>query len=244
MFSINKNLNYGRKYIKSYSKGYLKNINKKAVIVDLGSGTGIDLYNVSILGFESEIHSVDHKPNKKINSIFKNKNTPKKHYLNIECEKLPFEDASVDIIIVNQILEHCKEIFWIFHEISRVLKINGIILIGVPNLSSLHNRVLLFLGKQPTCINLNSAHVRGFTYSGINSFLNEAFPGGYKLTKFNGSNFYPFPGFISEILSWVFPKMSVGIFFRFNKTKSYENNFLIASKYLDTNYFSGNFKKI
>ena len=34
----------------------------------------------------------------------------------------PFEDETVDILIVNQILEHCKEIFWIFHELTRVLK--------------------------------------------------------------------------------------------------------------------------
>ena len=186
---------------------------------------------------------MDHKPNNKINNIFKNTIIPKKHYKNIECESLPFEDESVDIIIVNQILEHCKEIYWIFHEISRVLKINGIIVIGVPNLSSLHNRMFLLFGKQPTCINLNSAHVRGFTYSGINSFLNEAFPEGYTLSKFNGSNFYPFPRFISVILSWLFPKMSVGIFFSFKKTKGYKNNFLVASKYLDTNYFAGNLKK-
>ena len=33
-----------------------------------------------------------------------------------DAMKLPFEDETVDILIVNQILEHCKEIFWIFFE--------------------------------------------------------------------------------------------------------------------------------
>ena len=185
------------------------------------------------------MHAIDHKKNKKLVDLFKNKDMLKIHLLNIECEKLPFENETVDIVIVNQILEHCKEVFWIFHEISRVLKVNGVVIIGVPNLASLHNRILLLLGKQPSCININSAHIRGFTYYGTNSFLNQNFPNGYQLKMFNGSNFYPFPFYVSEILSWLFPKLSVGIFFKYEKKLKYNNNFLIGSDKLDTNYFLG-----
>ncbi|MEK6620867.1 MAG: hypothetical protein AABZ13_00100, partial [Planctomycetota bacterium] len=36
----------------------------------------------------------------------------------IENEILPLKDESINIIIANQILEHTKEIFWIFKEFS------------------------------------------------------------------------------------------------------------------------------
>ena len=53
-------------------------------------------------------------------------------------------------MIANQILEHTKEVFWIWHEIARVLAPQGQLILGVPNLASAHNRLLLLLGRQPT----------------------------------------------------------------------------------------------
>lgn len=44
------------------------------------------------------------------------------HVANIERDSLPLADGQADLIIANQILEHTKEIFWIFHEVSRSLK--------------------------------------------------------------------------------------------------------------------------
>ena len=46
--------------------------------------------------------------------------------LNIERDALPFEDGSVDIVIANQILEHTKEFFWIFHQVSRVCCLSAV----------------------------------------------------------------------------------------------------------------------
>jgi len=45
--------------------------------------------------------------------------------VNIENESIPVSEGYFDIVIVNQIVEHMKEIFWIFGEISRVLKKGG-----------------------------------------------------------------------------------------------------------------------
>jgi len=67
------------------------------------------------------------------------------HSLDIERDRFPYADASVDLIVANQIIEHTKEIFFIFSEISRVLKTGGLAIIGVPNLGSLHNRIALLL---------------------------------------------------------------------------------------------------
>ena len=68
------------------------------------------------------MHAIDHKKNKNLVDQFKNKSMLKIHSLILNVKDYPFENETVDIIIVNQILEHCKD-FWIFHEISRVLKV-------------------------------------------------------------------------------------------------------------------------
>ena len=72
--------------------------------------------------------------------------------VDIERNSLPFANEPLQVILSNQTLEHVKEIFWIFHEVSRVLKTNGYLIIAVPNLASLHNRLLLLLGMQPSCL--------------------------------------------------------------------------------------------
>jgi len=71
------------------------------------------------------------------------------HHLGIERDTFPFPNRSVDAILANQTMEHVKELFWIFHEISRVLRDDGSLIIGVPHLASLHNRLLLMCGRQP-----------------------------------------------------------------------------------------------
>lgn len=103
---------------------------------------------------------------------------------------------------MNQIFEHVKEVFWILHEVTRVLKKGGSLIVGVPNLASLHNRFLLLLGAQPTSIQNDSAHLKGFTKSDFKKLLQSGFNGGYKLEGFAGSNFYPFPPLLAKPLNY------------------------------------------
>jgi SAM-dependent methyltransferase len=163
------------------------------------------------------------------------------HSLDIEKETLPFSNCSVDIIILNQVLEHIKEIFWVFHEITRVLTVGGKLILGVPNLASLHNRVLLAFGKQPTSIKSNSAHLRGFTKGDIINFVESCYNGGYKLKAFGGSNFYPFPPMLAKPLANIFPTMAWGIFFMFEKQREYKKQFIEFPilNHLETNFYLG-----
>jgi len=160
---------------------------------------------------------------------------------NIEQDIFPFDDSSIDVVIANQILEHTKELFWIFHEITRILPIGGKLIIGVPNLASLHNRLLLLLGKQPTPIQTNSAHIRGFTKGDILKFVDSCFPNGYELKAFGGSNFYPFPPMIARPLAQLFPTMAWGIFLLLEKKRDYQREFLEYPlvKRLETNFYLG-----
>jgi len=233
-YLIDKNLNNGREIIQELLSCCITK-NKKYVIVDLGAGEGKDISSLSKLK-NNRIHAIENYPP---NITILKEMGVKTHNINIESESLPFEDESVDLLIANQILEHCKEIYWIFSEISRVLKVDGKIIVGVPNLASLHNRILLSIGRQPSCININSAHIRGFSKNGMLSFLDQVFINGYKLLAFKGSNFYPFPPKIAVRISKIFPNASAGIFFLLNKQKRYNNEFINAVTKLATPYFTG-----
>jgi len=161
--------------------------------------------------------------------------------IDIESQRLPLEDGSVDVIIANQILEHTKNVFWILHQVSRVLKPGGSLILGVPNLAALHNRVLLCAGVQPSPIKTASAHVRGFTKGDVIRFMELCFPGGYSLEQFSGSNFYPFPPSIARVLAGWFPTLAWGIFFRFEKVRTYTDEFVQfpVNARLETNFYLG-----
>ena len=160
---------------------------------------------------------------------------------NIERDRLPLTDGQADLIIANQVLEHTKEIFWIFHEVSRSLKVCGHFLFGVPNICSLHNHFLLLLGKQPTQHKVCSAHVRPFSKSDTLAFLDACFPGGFELADFRGSQFYPFPAQLSRLLADTFPTLAFTIFFLIRKMTEYQGEFATypARARLETNFWTG-----
>jgi SAM-dependent methyltransferase len=230
-FNVDKKLNYGRHIISKFAKeSHYKSV------LDLGAGQGLDLdifkkYQPDIKAYAVESWASNIKILEKKGYIVCGRD--------IEKETLPFKDNSIDCIVLNQILEHTKDIFWIIHECTRVLSLSGSLIIGVPNLAALHNRVYLLFGRQPTCIRAHSAHVRGFTINGIRDFM-DIFPG-YKLHDFKGSNFYPFSPFLALPLSKIFPNFSVGIFFKFTKDAKYNDEFILypTKEKLATNFFIG-----
>jgi SAM-dependent methyltransferase len=231
---IDRTLNYGRHHIRRF----LSSSGNCQKVLDLGAGRGEDLLcardvnpNAALYGLEAHPANVQ---------LLRSKGVDVKS-VDIEREKFPFAPESLDVVMANQILEHTKEIFWIFDQISRVLKVKGHLILGVPNLASLHNRLLLALGMQPTPIQNNSAHIRGFTKGDVLRLLESAFPEGYQLVGFGGSNFYPFPSVIARPLAAVFPTMAWGIFFDFQKVKPYSGEFLRypVQEQLETNFYIG-----
>lgn len=163
------------------------------------------------------------------------------HVLDIERDVLPFTDESIDLFIANQVLEHTKEVFWIFHEVTRALKVGGHFIFGVPNVASLHNRVLLPFGVHPTQSKLCSGHVRCFSKRDTLRFLEAVFPGGYHLADFAGSQFYPLPARASRVAARLFPSAAVCIFFLVRKEKPYAREFATypAKAHFETNFWSG-----
>lgn len=216
-------LNYGRHIIQQWgAELYRQHHGSGPVrILDLGCGPGTDLQNVrhqieqehqgsvtnlELFGIES------YAPNVALCKAARIKTTA----ANIENDAYPGKNGYYDVVLANQVLEHTKEIFWIFSEVGRILKPGGHFIVGVPNIASFHNRLLLMFGQQPTQIQSMSAHVRGFTRPDLRQF---AQTGDYfELVAFRGSNFYPLPPLLARPLARLLPNMAWGAFFMFRRT--------------------------
>lgn len=231
---IDRSLNYGRHHIKKFTQ--LSEPFTSAL--DIGAGNGDDLKLVRAVNPGAKLKAVEayapyaQELRRSGIEVFP---------ANIERDALPLDEGQCDLIIANQILEHTKEVFWIFHEISRVLPVGGHLILGVPNLASLHNRLLLLFGRQPSPIKTASAHVRGYTKGDIMYFLQSCFPDGYYLKAFGGSNFYPFPPVFAKLLAAFIPTMAWGIFLLLEKQREYHHEFLDfpVKEQLETNFYLG-----
>ncbi len=216
----------------------VRSLSDLQVVVDLGAGSGRDLEIVRRLHPHARLIAVEG------GAEYAQALAGKADLIrvaNIERDNLPLADNQADLIIANQVLEHTKEIFWIFHEVSRSLKIGGHFLFGVPNICSLHNRFLLLLGRQPTQHKVCSAHVRPFSKGDTLDFLNACFPGGYELAQFRGAQFYPFPTRLSRLLANAFPTFAFTIFFMIRKVAEYRGEFVTypGRAQLETNFWTG-----
>jgi hypothetical protein len=92
--------------------------------------------------------------------------------VNIEAAEFPAPDDHFDVVVWNRDLVTVKNILPALRETRRVLRPGGLLIIAVPNLAALHNRLLLVAGRQPTTLHINNGdHVRGFTIPSMTRFL-------------------------------------------------------------------------
>jgi len=98
------------------------------VVVDLGSGAGIDVFRASkLVGEAGKVIGIDSTPE----MLFKAREVARKHgYGNVEfrlgeIEHLPVESSSVDVVLSNCVLNLVPDKEVAFREIHRVLKRGG-----------------------------------------------------------------------------------------------------------------------
>lgn len=206
-----------------------------STFIDIGAGSGRDIRAVLAAHPMAHPVAIDANPRGALASL------AEMHVLDVERDRLPAADGSVDMVMANQVLEHCKEVFWIFHEVSRVLKPGGHFIFGVPNIASLHNRLLLLAGVQPTQHKLASAHVRPFSKRDTMRFLDACWPAGYVLEDFAGAQFYPLPRAAARVAAGLWPTAAFSIFFKLRKVGAYDGQFLAYPKRenLETNFWLG-----
>jgi len=123
--------------------------------------------------------------------------------VDLETGRFPWEDGSVDVVVCNQVLEHLKNVWLPMTEIYRVLRPGGHAVLSVPNLASLHNRVLLALGRQPTSIRVFGPHVRGYAFGEFCDLVGRG--GAYEVERRLSAGFYPLPARWSRPFSKLWP---------------------------------------
>jgi SAM-dependent methyltransferase len=231
---IERSLNYGRPIVRRF----LEAARPYRQVLDLGAGKGVDLLTARAVQPDCALHAVEAWPP---NVALLEEQGIGVVGLDLERDALPFADRSIEVVIANQILEHTKEVFWIWHEIARVLAPAGQLILGVPNLASAHNRLLLLLGRQPSVIKTASAHVRGFTRGDLLQFLALACPGVFAVREHAGANFYPLPPALARPLARALPGLAWGLFLRLQKQRDYQGEFLAypARARLETNFYVG-----
>lgn len=67
----------------------------------------------------------------------------------VDGQKLPFADASFDLVTCNHVLEHLFETEFLVREIRRICRPNGVAVISVPNCAAWMNRIAFLFGGQP-----------------------------------------------------------------------------------------------
>ena len=204
---------------------WIKNndINQTISILDAGCGDGINLkfltnfysdLKYNLVAFDYSKLRV-HRAKKIIENIL---------VTNI-CE-IPFPDETFEIILCNQVIEHIPNDVAAINELRRVLKKNGMLILGVPNegckLAYLRNHIL------QRNILFSTDHVNFYTYIKIiyklkNLGLVEIYP-----MQTEGI-FYPhqrisiflrdfrFGRFITFLLNKAFPSQAAGIYLALTK---------------------------
>ncbi len=235
-------LTYGRPVLRRWFADYAASLSSPPEtrpllrVLDLGCGQGDDLQMLGntlpggckLFGVESYAPYREICAAKGIETLA----------VDIERDKLPFADGSLDVVVINQVLEHTKDLFFILSEVSRVLVPNGLFLVGVPNLAAWHDRLLLMLGQQPSGMKVLGPHVRGFTLPGFRKFAE--CDGFFRLEAYAGSAFFPFPVAVSRILARLFPTLATSLFFRLRRTEK-PGLFMevLRNRRFETNYYEG-----
>lgn len=118
----------------------LEPYDRKISILDFGCGNGAFLARIKEKGFKN-ISGVDLSNYLLDKSIY--------HLtVNLNCETLPIEENSLDIVTAFQVLEHLENYFLILQETKRVLKPGGLFIIAVPNPFNIFYRLkFLFTGN-------------------------------------------------------------------------------------------------
>jgi ubiquinone/menaquinone biosynthesis C-methylase UbiE len=95
-------------------------------LLDVGCGVGQLLHLAESFGYETSGIDVSPHAIERCRQILKTKEL---YVVDIENERFPFEDASLDVVTHIGVLEHLKDYRFGFEEIARILKPGGILMV-------------------------------------------------------------------------------------------------------------------
>ena len=109
------------------------------------------------------------------------------HGLNVFCGELAaacYPENYFDFITIGHTLEHMHDPMMVLKEIHRILKEDGVLVIGVPNFESYENRVF---GKDQSLLNEVPRHLYHFSMKTMNAMLKK---NGLRIEKTVGKTFF------------------------------------------------------
>jgi hypothetical protein len=133
--------------------------------------------------------------------------------VDIERAVFPAPDEHFDLVVWNRDLVTVKNLVGALQEARRVLRPGGVLVVAVPNLAAVHNRLLLLVGRQPTTLHINNGdHVRGFAAMSTTRFLERDL--GFSVLRMVGVGLPPITGAVlprplrgvSHTVVWVLRK--------------------------------------
>ncbi|MDX6507688.1 MAG: hypothetical protein QOG06_2332 [Gaiellaceae bacterium] len=109
---------------------------------------------------------------------------PRQHFVNVfdgnvMTARLPYDDASADLVLAGEILEHVVDTEGFLREIHRTLAPGGAVVLSTPNIFWAKNRVRLLMGRYPDALEYRSrygadfGHVRIFGPDQLHELLGE-----------------------------------------------------------------------
>lgn len=206
---------------------------RTARVLDLGCGDGSitlkigeKLGTAELYGADIRDESVQHCVESGIKASRLDLNNP-----------MPFDDASFDVVCASQVFEHLSHTDLFIREVYRILKPDGYAVISTPNLAVWHNILCILFGwqlfgtgisdeitvgnplqltyKQTTTEGPGFAHCRVPTYRGLRELFQYH---KFKIERFIGVGYYPFPVKMGRFLSRLDPRHSLLLTMKIKKT--------------------------
>jgi len=120
--------------------------NPNQKILEIGMGGGDTLVHIKQHRLASEVVGIDivelpgsNQQNPLINKIF---------FIDLDKEDLPFDDNYFDVIIAGDVLEHLIDPWLTMQKLNKVLKIDGHLLVSLPNIRDIYALYpLIFKGR-------------------------------------------------------------------------------------------------
>ena len=114
----------------------------------------------------------------------------------------PFDKDTFDGVIAAEVIEHVYDTDFFLQEIKRVLKHDGILVMSIPNIACLTNRIAMLFGNYPRYAEYQAGgagHIRVYT-AGV--FYKQVLDNGFKIIRFVGCNL-PCPMHNKWIPTWI-----------------------------------------
>ncbi|TSC54576.1 MAG: hypothetical protein LiPW30_42 [Parcubacteria group bacterium LiPW_30] len=171
----------------------------KGVVLDLGSGDGLFLSLLKKKGIKGSGLDISEE------GVLRTREKGIEASVFDFNDKIPFEDNTFDYVSMLDLLEHLYTPQDLLIEATRVSK--KIVIISVPNFSSLPARIQTFLGKVPENNRPNKGHVYWFNYSVLRRITDNC---GLRLVEIRMNTFwqdYFLIGLISKFMTKIWPSL-------------------------------------